>query len=70
MKFFVVSLVVSIILLVGGFCAPPMGVIDGSVLSAVGELFAFASLAQLPAILGKKGNVKITHGKTSIDCSE
>lgn len=42
---FLVCLVVSIGLFVGGFFCPPMGVIDGSVLKATGILFAFAALA-------------------------
>lgn len=38
------ALTVSIGLIVGGFLTPPMAIIDGSVLTAVGELFAFAAL--------------------------
>ena len=51
MKTFYVSLILSILLLVGGFLSPPLGIIDSSVLSAVGLLFAFATLAQLPNCL-------------------
>ncbi len=51
MKTFYVSLILSILLLVGGFLSPPLGIIDSSVLSAVGLLFAFATLAQLPQML-------------------
>ncbi len=51
MKTFYVSLILSILLLVGGFMSPPLGIIDSSVLSAVGLLFAFATLAQLPQML-------------------
>ena len=40
MKTFYVSLILSILLLVGGFLSPPLGIIDSSVLSAVGLLFA------------------------------
>ena len=50
MKTFHITLILSILLLVGGFLSPPMGVIDGSVLSAVGLLLAFASLSQLPLL--------------------
>lgn len=39
------ALTVSIGLIVGGFLTPPMAIIDGSVLTAVGELFAFAALS-------------------------
>lgn len=48
---FYATLVVSILLLVGGFLCPPTGVVDGSVLTAVGLLLAFALLAQLPSLL-------------------
>ena len=51
MKTFHLTLVLSILLIVGGFICPPMGVIDGSVLTAVGLLLAFAILAQLPGLM-------------------
>jgi len=58
MKVFYVNLVVSILLIVGGFFCPPMGVIDGSVLTAVGELLMFAVLAQIPSIIDSAKNGK------------
>ena len=51
MRTFRLTLALSILLIVGGFICPPMGVIDGSVLTAVGLLLAFASLAQLPLLI-------------------
>jgi len=64
---FWVSFVSSIGLMVGGFFAPPTGVISGSVLTAVGELFAFAALFELPNMLdGKKGKVRFKKGNTEI----
>lgn len=42
MRTFYVTLIVSIALIVGGFIVPPMGMIDGSVLTAVGLLLMFA----------------------------
>lgn len=42
---FYVCLGVSIVLGLWGFVTPPRGVIDGSVLIFISELFAFASLA-------------------------
>lgn len=59
---FWVTLGISIALIVGGFLTPPMAIIDGSVLTAVGELFAFAALGVgLEAIrLGR--NLKISKG--------
>lgn len=50
MKTFYVTLILSVFLLVGGFFSPPMGVIDGSILSAVGLLLAFATLSQVPQL--------------------
>lgn len=63
-------MIVSIGLLVGGFFAPPMGVIDGSVLTAVGLLFAFGTLAQIPIIIEVAGYAKISSGNTTIEISK
>ena len=63
-------LVISIGLLVGGFFAPPMGIIDGSVLTAVGLLFAFGTLAQIPIIIEVAGYAKFTSGNTTIEISK
>lgn len=41
---FFVCLGVAIALFIGGFFCPPMGIIDGSVLTAAGILFGFAAL--------------------------
>lgn len=41
---FWIAFVVSIFLIVGGFFAPPLGVIDGSVLTGTGILSAFVEL--------------------------
>lgn len=62
---FWICLCISIMLLIGGFFAPPTGVIDGSVLTAVGELFGFAALGTLPSML-KDHDVTLTHGNTSL----
>jgi len=64
---FWVSAVVSIGLLVGGFLAPPMGIIDGSVLVAVGELFAFAALGILPTAIKEGRSVKVKYQDTEIE---
>lgn len=50
-----------------GFCVPPMGIIDGSVLTAVGILFGFATLAQIPVIIEVAGYVKMTKGDMTIE---
>lgn len=41
---FWIAFAVSIFLIVGGFFAPPLGVIDGSVLTGTGILSAFVEL--------------------------
>ena len=67
---FWICLLVSIGLIVAGFCVPPTGIIDGSVLTAVGILFGFASLAQIPTIIEVAGYVKMTKGDMTIEAKE
>ena len=65
MKVFYLSLAISLLLIIGGFLLPPMGIIDGSVLTAVGELLMFGVLAQVPMLLDAAKNgksVKISKG--------
>ena len=64
---FWISLIVSVGLFVAGFCVPPMGEIDGSVLKAAGILFGFAVLAQIPAMIQTAEYAKFTHGDTIIE---
>jgi len=64
---FWICLLTTIGLLVGGFFTPPMAVIDGSVLQAGGLLLGFATIAQLPVVIGSAKNAKITHGDTVIE---
>ena len=64
---FWICLIVSIGLIVAGFCVPPTGIIDGSVLTAVGVLFGFATLAQIPIIIEVAGYVKMTKGDMTIE---
>lgn len=64
---FVICFFVSVGLIVGGFFVPPMGVIDGSVLTAVGELLLFPTLlyGYRAVELGMK--VRFQKGSTSIE---
>ena len=65
MKVFHITLAISLLLIIGGFLLPPMGIIDGSVLTAVGELLMFGVLAQVPALIDAAKNgksVKISKG--------
>lgn len=58
----------SIGLLVGGFIAPPMGVIDGSVLAAAGILFAFSALwVAAYTINVKGGSARVKQGQIEIE---
>lgn len=59
----------SVILLVVGFIVPPTGIIDGSVLTAVGELFGFATLATIPRVIHGR-SVELTHGNTSLSLGD
>lgn len=60
---------VAVVLTVVSFFVPPRGVIDGSVLAAVGELFAFASLFMIWESIDRGMDAKITHGDTKIELS-
>lgn len=64
---FFVCLGISIALFIGGFFCPPMGIIDGSVLTAGGILFGFAALAIVGQnlelgkdVIFKKGDIEVT----------
>ena len=57
---------VSIALLVWGFVLPPPGVIDGSVIAAVGELAGFAALWQLAKAIDKGVDAALRKGDTEI----
>ncbi len=64
---FWLCLLTTIGLVVGGYFTPPMAVIDGSLLQAGGLLLGFATLAQLPVVIGSAKSTKITHGDTTIE---
>ena len=55
----------AIALITAGFLVPPMGVIDGSVLKAVGEVFAFAALGTVILAIEKGLPAKVKHNNTS-----
>lgn len=64
---FWISLITSFILLIAGFLAPPIGVIDPSVLIAVGMLLGFVVVYQLPQILHTKHITTKLGDKVQID---
>lgn len=67
---FVICFFVSVGLMIGGFFVPPMGVIDGSVLTAVGELLLFPTLLYAYRALELGYKVKFQKGETSIEVQE
>lgn len=64
---FAVCFIVSIGLIVAGFFMPPMGVIDGSVLTAVGEMLLFPTLVYGFRAIELGLEVKFQKGETSIE---
>jgi hypothetical protein len=63
---FWVCLTITIGLFVAGFCVPPHGEIDGSLLTAGGILFAFATLETVHVALRKGVDAKVKHGQTEL----
>lgn len=64
---FWVCLGVSLVLLILGFAIPPLGVINPSVLTAVGEIFAFAALAAAIDAIKEGYDAKIKKGEVEIN---
>ena len=58
---------ISVALLIAGFLLPPMGVIDGSVLTAVGELLLFPVVIYGFRAIELGLEVKIQKGDTSVE---
>lgn len=69
MRVFTITFALSVLLIVGGFFCPPIGVIDGSVLSAVGLLLMFATIDKIPEAIKAGRNLKISKGDFSIESS-
>jgi hypothetical protein len=63
---FWVCLAMTIALLLGGFFTPPRAKIDGSILTACGIFFAFATLETVNVALRKGVDAKVKHGKTEL----
>lgn len=55
------------LLILVSFLLPPLGVIDNSVLIAVGELGGFSLLGMLPSFIKHAKSVKIEKGDTSVE---
>ena len=57
---FLLCLIVSVGMMIGGFFVPPLGIIDGSIITGVGELLAFAALAMVPSVISSAKSTKVT----------
>lgn len=67
---FLLTVLVSIGLIITSFFVPPLAVIDGSVLAAVGELFGFAALAEVAWAVEKGHSATISHNNTTIEIKQ
>lgn len=59
----------SVALIVGGFFCPPIGQIDGSVLTAVGLLILFATIEKIPEAVKAGKSIKVQKGDFSAEVS-
>lgn len=60
----------SLVLLTASFLCPPLAVIDGSILAAVGEVFGFAALWTLIKAMDEGHTATITHKDTTLTIGE
>lgn len=65
----IILFIVSLGLCIGGFFCPPMGIIDGSVLTAVGELGFLTLILNLPDIITKH-NVNLSKGDFNLEINK
>lgn len=56
-------------LIVAGFFCPPIGQIDGSVLTAVGLLILFATIEKIPEAVKAGKSIKVQKGDFSAEVS-
>lgn len=63
---FWVCLALSIVLGVAGFIVPPLGHVDGSILTLIGLFFAFATLYEVHIAIKKGVDAKLKHGSTEL----
>lgn len=67
---FKILTVTAIALIVASWFVPPMAVIDGSILAAVGELAGFGALWVVVKALDKGTPATMTHGSTTISVNK
>lgn len=66
----VTSGIVAFGLLIFGFLFPPPGVIDSSVVQAVGEILGFATIWMLPSAIKAGKKIKLEKGSITISNAE
>lgn len=59
--------IIAVGLLIGSFFMPPQGKIDGSVLSAVGEIIGIIAIFFAWEAVDRGIDAKVTHGNTTIE---
>lgn len=69
MRVFYITFVLSVALIVGGFFCPPIGQVDGSVLTAVGLLILFATIEKIPEAVKAGKSIKVQKGDFSAEVS-
>ena len=67
--FYVLSLI-SVGLIIASFIVPPQGIVDPSVLAAVGELFAFSALYTVILAIERGTPARIRHKDVEIKVGE
>ena len=65
-----ISLIASIALAVGGLFCPPIGIIDGSVLSAIGLLLMYVVVEKIPEAIKAGKSVRIQQGNFGVEISD
>lgn len=65
-----ISLIASIALAVGGLFCPPIGIIDGSVLTAIGLLLMFVVVEKIPEAIKAGKSVRIQQGSFGVEISD
>lgn len=61
--------VVALCLIVAGFFVPPIGIIDGSVIQAVGEIIGIIAILEVPHCLDKMTHIQFKHNETEVNMS-
>lgn len=64
---FVLAFFVSVGLMIGGFFTPPLGVIDGSLITAIGELLLFPTILYMYRAIELGYKLKLSKGDASIE---